>query len=206
MTHIENIPHILEHGLCCASHEKAAPNFVPIGANTLISNRAKKQVPIERGGQLSDYIPFYFAGQTPMLYNIKNGYRGAVKRPQSEIVFVAIKFLELYEQGLKYVFTDRHAMLATANFYNSANDFQLLNWEAIETKDWNPNKYGALLKEQKQSEFLAREYISIDLVRAICAYSDIEVQKVKSWVEEKGLRITVKTDVSEKDGKRKLYF
>lgn len=38
----------------------------------LITDRYEHPVPLPNKGNLGEYIPFYFAGHTPMLYLIKN--------------------------------------------------------------------------------------------------------------------------------------
>ena len=39
MTHIENIPHILQNGITHTTSEYANPDFVPIGDSSLITTR-----------------------------------------------------------------------------------------------------------------------------------------------------------------------
>lgn len=52
------------------------PNFVTIGNPDLIDKRARRAVPLPPGGTLSDYVPFYFTPKSPMLLNIKTGFKG----------------------------------------------------------------------------------------------------------------------------------
>ena len=90
MTHIANVPWILDHGLHCRSSEIRDPNFCEIGNPDLIDKRARRVLPIAPGGTLSDYVPFYFTPATPMLLNIKTGYNGIRQTPMPEIaIFVS---------------------------------------------------------------------------------------------------------------------
>jgi hypothetical protein len=73
ITHIANVPWILEHGLHCRNSPERDPNYVEIGNPELIQKRTQRPVPIPPGGVLSDYIPFYFTPHSPMLLNIKTG-------------------------------------------------------------------------------------------------------------------------------------
>lgn len=88
MVHRQNIPHILQFGLCICTHQNADSNYISIGHEKLISERDKQEVNIPEMGTLGEYIPFYFAGHSPMLYLIKNGYQGVQKRPQEDLVFL----------------------------------------------------------------------------------------------------------------------
>jgi hypothetical protein len=56
---------------------------------------------------LGEYIPFYFAGHSPMLYLIVNGFQGVHKRPQEDLVFLVCKIAELSQSGVDFLFTDR---------------------------------------------------------------------------------------------------
>src|SRR5262245_37067596 len=78
ITHVRNVPWILDHGLHCQSSPERDPDFVPIGNPDLIRKRAVREIPEPPGGLLSDYIPFYFTPRSPMLYNITTGV-GSVK-------------------------------------------------------------------------------------------------------------------------------
>lgn len=59
--------------------------FVTIGNPDIISRRDRRLVPVEPGGSLSDYIPFYFTPFSPMAFNIKTGHGvEKVERYQAE--------------------------------------------------------------------------------------------------------------------------
>jgi len=44
ITHVTNVPWILDHGLHCQNSEKVDPNFVPIGLADLIQKRVTRRV------------------------------------------------------------------------------------------------------------------------------------------------------------------
>jgi len=58
ITHIANVPWILNHGLHCRNSKTFDPNYREIGNPELIAKRSHRQVPIAPGGTLSDYIAF----------------------------------------------------------------------------------------------------------------------------------------------------
>jgi hypothetical protein len=95
ITHIANVPWILDNGLHCRSSRLADPDFRNIGNADLISKRETRQVPIPPGGMLSDYIPFYFTPWPPMLYNIRTGYQGIRQVPMEEIAILVTSLPEV---------------------------------------------------------------------------------------------------------------
>jgi len=82
MTHIDNIPHLLQNGITHRNSPNHNPNYITIGDTSLINKRDTKPVSVDNGNfldfdaptiNLCDYIPFYFGVKMPMLYVIQNG-------------------------------------------------------------------------------------------------------------------------------------
>jgi hypothetical protein len=116
ITHRDNVPWILDHGLHCRNSGTADPRFVPIGNPDLIRSRADRPVLIAPGGSLGDYVPFYFTPFSPMLLNINTGHHGIRRRGNDEIVILVSSLYTLQELDVPFLFTDRHAYLANADF------------------------------------------------------------------------------------------
>jgi hypothetical protein len=74
MTHVENIPHILQHGITHVDSVNQNQQYAPIGDSGLINTRHRFVLP--NGNKLGDYIPFYFGYRMPMLYVIQKGFNG----------------------------------------------------------------------------------------------------------------------------------
>lgn len=72
MTHVENIPHVLQYGITHSTSLNANRGFVPIGDSSLITTRSR--FVLNNGRRPGEYIPFYFGARMPMLYVIQNGY------------------------------------------------------------------------------------------------------------------------------------
>jgi hypothetical protein len=58
ITHIDNVPWMLDHGVHCRSSDVFDPNYRNIGNPDLIARRTSRAVHIPPGGTLSDYVPF----------------------------------------------------------------------------------------------------------------------------------------------------
>ena len=90
MTHVDNIPHIIQHGITHSSSVNANPNFISIGDSSLISSR--NNILLNNGRLLGEYIPFYFGVRTPMLYVVQNGYNMVAPTPAENIVYCVTFF------------------------------------------------------------------------------------------------------------------
>ncbi len=134
ITHVENVPWILQNGLHCRNSQKRDPQYHEIGNLDLIDKRARRAVPLPPGGVLSDYVPFYFTPFSPMLLNIKTGHRGIPQKPMSDIVIFVSSLPKLMELGIPFVFADRHAYVAAAQFSNDLKDLGRIDWKDLEGK------------------------------------------------------------------------
>ena len=76
ITHIDNIPHILENGIIHKNSPKKNLGFKNIGDKSLIDTRSTKTLIVDNGDYqnhpiknitLGDFIPFYFGVRMPML-------------------------------------------------------------------------------------------------------------------------------------------
>lgn len=201
MVHWQNVEYILHHGMCCSEHALKDPNYINIGMRSLITDRHDYPIPLEGKGNLGEYVPFYFAGHSPMLYLIKDGKSGVEKRPQEDIVFIVCKYETIKTRGLPFVFTDKNAKIAVANFYCDEADFKRLDWESIKARYWESNESNLARRDLKQAEFLIHQQVPVDCIHALV----VKTADRKAYFEEKirnlGLTITVHIDES-----CKLYY
>jgi hypothetical protein len=201
MVHWQNIPHILQYGLCCRTHENADPNFINIGHKQLIIDRDQHQIDVEGVGVLGEYIPFYLAGHSPMLYLIMNGLQGVQKRPQKDLIFIVCKLEEVSQSGVDFLFTDRNAKMRLAKPFTDIRDLDKLNWDCINTRDWKNTEDNYQKRDLKQAEFLVRHHLPVNLISAIV----VKNEEKKTYIEEQlhifGMNIPVHIDTE-----HKLYY
>ena len=167
ITHRDNLPHILRHGLVTTGHVEADPNFVGIGDHTLIAVRKDKQVPVPPGGYLSEYVPFYLGAHSPMLLQIKTGNQGVQHRPQEDIVYIISSLDKLKEYGCSYCFTDGHAWDGMTSFYHHYDDLTQIDWNMVKEKHWANTDADFDRKRRKQAEVLAHSKVPVGAIEAI---------------------------------------
>lgn len=64
----------MEHGLRSDSLVIAEGSLtVDVGKDNIKEGRRRRTVPIGPGGVVADYVPFYFAPRSPMLFTIDKG-------------------------------------------------------------------------------------------------------------------------------------
>lgn len=117
MTRIERLPSIVRQGLLPDNEvrSRGLPG-VEIGYRHIKARRACRPVPCGLGGTLADYVPFYFAPRSPMLFAIHRGSVSPEASKTGRIVYLVSTTQQLLAGGLNVVVSNRHAELAYAEF------------------------------------------------------------------------------------------
>lgn len=195
-THRLNLPWVLANGLHCRNSILQDPTFVPIGNSEIITRRQRREVPIAPGGDLADYIPFYFTPYSPMLLNIKTGYGGVQQRPNHEIVILISSLIKLEEMGIRYVFTDRHAVLNAARFFSHRSDLGQVDFELLQRRDFKRDENDPGKFERYQAEALAYQQVPMEALLGVACYTEGVRHDVEAAAATAGtnLRVVARQD------------
>lgn len=193
MTHIENIPHILQNGITHSKSKNANPNFVSIGDNSLITTR--NNFKLNNGRLLGEYIPFYFGVRTPMLYVVQRGYNMVLPTPAEEIVYCVSSIQKIIDQQLDFVFTDGHAVDGFSSQYTLAdiqNINTILDKNAIGAKYWK-DENDLDLKRRKEAEFLVLNDIPNESILGYITFNENAKIRLISFGVEVG-KVHIKSE------------
>jgi hypothetical protein len=176
MTHVDNIPHILEFGITHRNSENANPNYVSIGDRSLIDNRNSKKVNFDTESIiLGDFIPFYFGFRTPMLYVIQKGGNLVPRKiaPDS-IIYCVTSLQKMLDSSVDFYFTDGHATNNFTKFYKNEILFEidkLIDFQAINNKYWI-DENDLDLKRRKEAEFLVKNDLPKDAIIGFVCFNE----------------------------------
>jgi len=188
ITHIDNVPWILQNGLHSSSSTCIDPNFRAIGNVDLIAKRATVRITVPPRGSLCDYIPFYFTPHSPMLLNIKTG-RSVPQVPMSEIAILTSTLHRVHQQGIRFVFTDRHAYVVNRMFSNDLDGLANIDWRILRKRDFkrDPDDPGKL--ERYMAEALIHGHLPITAVE--CVACQLLAQEAQLKAVANSLRVPI---------------
>lgn len=175
IVHRDNVAWIFANGMHSRNSSVRCPNYRTIGNPELIDRRTTRSVVISPGGTLSNYVPFYFTPFTPMMLNIKTGYGGVSQVPSEEIVIFVSSLRELNKINHKFVFTDRHAYLINASFFNDLHYLSEIDWPILQNRDFrrDPDDPGKF--ERYQAEALVYNNVPVDaFLGAVCYTEEVK--------------------------------
>lgn len=180
MTHIDNLAHILQHGLVVAASPNADPNFRAIGDHSLIVVRKDLDAPNPPGGKFSEYIPFYLGHRSPMLYQIAKGYEDVEKIPQSDIVYIVVNHNCIVQNGLDWFYADGHARHGMTRFYTDEQGFNDLDWDVIYARQWSNIEDDPDRQRKKQAEYMVKGNVPVNCFAYFLTFDEQSKQKVES--------------------------
>ena len=192
IVHRDNLPWILDNGLHCASSPTQASAYVAIGNTDLISRRTYREVPIEPGGTLADYVPFYFTPFSPMMYNIYTGRGEVPKRSNEEICRLVSSSSRVNGMGLRFVFTDRHAYSALARYFNDTALLNEIDWTLLQARNFKRNPDDPAQIERYQAEALVYGHLPTAALLGVVCYTEAVKLMLESQVQARGLTLDIK--------------
>ena len=171
VTHIDNVPWILDKGLHCSTSKVQDPHFVAIGNPDLIQKRTTKRVPVGPRGTLDDYVPFYFTPCSPMLYSSLTGY-GVTRQTPEKLALLVVSLRSLAAHDVPFVFSDRHAYMAVAKFWTTLDALDSLGWHYWQQKDFKRDPNDPSKFERYQAEALIHRHVPAERIEAIVCSGD----------------------------------
>ncbi|HVO99162.1 MAG TPA: DUF4433 domain-containing protein [Bryobacteraceae bacterium] len=190
ITHLDNVPWILDNGMHARNGERFDPNFRNIGNVDLIDKRSRRVVEVPPRGTLSDYVPFYFTPYSIMMLNILTGYN-VKKVPAEEIVIFVSSLPHVAAQGIPFVFTNQHAYPPMAEYFADLDRLNEVDWPLLQSRNFEHDPDDPGKKERYQAEALIWKQVPVSALRGVCCYTTAVEEDLRAEVERRGLELKV---------------
>jgi hypothetical protein len=185
ITHIRNLPNILRDGGLWCDHVVSERGLahISIAHQHIKDRRAAKQVPLSADGTLADYVPFYFAPRSPMLYAIKRGNVQDYQGGQVSVLHLVASAEHIAKNNLPFVFTDGHAEMNISRFFSDLKDLNQIDWQIMREKMWNDTLQDGDRKRRRQAEFLVHQFFSFQFVETIGVINQAVAAQVTGLIQ-----------------------
>ncbi len=179
-THISNLASVVLSGLTCDSLvNSSGTGFVEVGNQTIKEQRRNRTVPLPPHGVVADYVPFYFAARSPMLYSIYKGNVSTYVGGQDEVVYLVTDIDTIVDLGLPFVFTDRNAALQTATYSSNVAALDaLIDWSLMESQWFMNTPSEPDRRERRMAELLVHHRVSWSAILGVAVKSDARARQV----------------------------
>lgn len=193
-TNIKNLPSILQRkGLIANSILRQNQiDYCDIAHAHIQDRRARKQVDCGVGGYLHDYVPFYFAPRSPMLYAISKGNVEGYQGGQDSVIYLVSEAEIIANNNLNFVFTDGHAVMVLSEFYENIQDLESkIDWDIMKAVYWNNNDRDNDRTRRRQAEFLVHQSCPWELIQEVGVKNHTVQLQVQQILQNFNLQIPI---------------
>lgn len=181
ITDFNNLESILQEGNLLAGNvvKEKGFDYENIAHNNIQDRRSIKIVPLPPNGNLHDYVPFYFAPKSPMLYAIYKGQVEGYGKGQDQIIYLISRTDIIQNAGLDYVFTDGHAVMVFTEFFKDLQELDKIDWDVMNSRYWFDTEEDPDRKRRRQAEFLIHKCVPIDILLGFAVKNEEMKRKVE---------------------------
>ncbi|MET3683419.1 hypothetical protein ABID56_001514 [Alkalibacillus flavidus] len=193
ITSYKNLPSILKSGQILAHSLVKDGEFShsDIAHKRIQDRRSTTSVNASPFGRLHDYVPFYFAPRSPMLYAIKNNRVEGFEGEQSDIIYFVTDTEKIIQANKKFVFTNGHPIMALTDFYNDLNDLDKIDWDVMQNTYWHDTDEFPDRKWRRQAEFLVHQTVELESFLGIGVFNSDMKNRVNNILREHKEDMTV---------------
>lgn len=196
-THLGHLPTILEHGLLPDADGRTKTHLrAEAGDPSIKDRRRNAPVPRAPGTVVADYVPFYFAPRSPMLFSItKGGVPTFLGRP-TDLVYLVTTVEHLLARGHTFVMSDRNAAKQVAEFRTHEEDWAaegFIDWPLMEATMWKNTDDAPDRMERRQAECLVPHGLAWADILAVgvadVARRDAVISAIGHWAPPRGILV-----------------
>jgi hypothetical protein len=202
-THLDNLGAVVEAGAVLSDSLVCARRLLAneAGDPEIKERRRQQAVTCPPGGVVADYVPFYFAARSPMMFKLWKGSVPSFTGDHRDLVYLVSHVDRMLAAGVEFVISDRNAAKALADFTNDvdvlgdltapnpSSDF--IDWPLMKAGIWKNTPDDGERMERRMAEFLVRTEVPLSLLLGVAVRSDARKTTVEQMFDEVGLGLKV---------------
>lgn len=194
ITHIDNLRSILNSGGLIANSRLRRERiyYLDIAHESIQARRGRTRIPCGAGGVLHDYVPFYFAPRSPMLFTIHKGNVEGYNQGQETVIHLVSTAEAIEATVLAFAFSDGHAIMSYTQFSDDLENLDMVDWEIMEARYWNDTEDDNDRKRRRQAEFLVHQFCPWALITEIGVINGSMQAQVRQILQNFNHQPTVK--------------
>jgi ssDNA thymidine ADP-ribosyltransferase DarT-like protein len=192
-THVQHLETIIREGLQCDSNCQGTVLQVEAGDPGIKAARRMKRVPLPPGGVVADYVPFYFAPRSPMLYVITKGQVPTFRDSQENLIYLVTSVDRVAEAGRPVLISDRNASMNVAEFTDDRSRIAtMIDWDLMNDWYWADTLEDRTRKERRMAEFLVHHHLPWSAVIGIGVFDANRCQVAEATLARLNMQTPVR--------------
>jgi hypothetical protein len=192
-THINHLELIATQGILCDALAQEGGLMVEVGNRDIKANRRDLAVSAGPGGCPADYVPFYFAPRSPMLYTIWKGNVPHYQEGLEPLIYLVTTVERVVEAGLRIAFSDGNCGSFVTDYSDDLGQLdEFVDWDLMKATMWNNTLEDGDRMRRRMAEFLVHERVPWDIVNEVGTMTAAIAQQVNVTLADLGCRTTVR--------------
>jgi hypothetical protein len=194
-THVRNLSGILAAGCLQADCLVNRSSALRVEAADLDIKATRKAIRIRLGpyGCVADYVPFYFAPRSPMLYKLAKGGVPTYTDGQDPLIYLVSTVETATRAGLQCLFSDGNCAAAVTQVCADLTQLDsMVDWEVMHAQRWNNTAEDGDRMRRRMAEFLVHERLPIGCVAGIAVRTDAMKEQVNGILATQGVSLPVR--------------
>lgn len=186
-THVEHLATIVRDGLVADSAVHDGLLRHEAGDRAIKDRRRRLPVPVGPGGTVADYVPFYFAPRSPMLYRIVKGGVSTFDGDQADLVYLCSTVERLSTLGLSVVVSDRNAAVRIAELSADEAVWRapgFVDWDLMDARWWKNDEEHPDRMERRMAECLVHQRVPWEAILAVGTADENHAVSVRQALHE----------------------
>jgi len=152
---------------------------------------ARRRLPVTcgPGGCPCDYVPFYFASRSPMLYRIAKGGVEHYHDGQEPLVYLVSTIGAVIDAGARWVFSDGNCGAELTAYYDNLDELDhRVDWPLQQARQWSDTADDPQRATRRAAEFLVYQLMPWNLVLWLVVRSEAAAVAVRAVLSATGQR------------------
>ncbi|MFD2764264.1 type II toxin-antitoxin system toxin DNA ADP-ribosyl transferase DarT [Micromonospora eburnea] len=191
-THIDNLPGILKADRLFSDSSVGPQLATNVGAVEIKARRRERRVPCPPGGFVADYVPFYFAPRSPMMYRImcdhRDGKPGRYPGGEDPLVYLVSSVERVHAAGLRWVASDGNCAVGLTTFSTELDELSaLVDWPLLRAEVWKDIPDDMDRVRRRAAEFLVHREFPLDLLLGYVVRTTERQEQVRRVFRDAGM-------------------
>lgn len=198
-THVNNLPGILTAGTMQADARVARGSSLAREAADLEIKARRRTIPVllPPYGHVADYVPFYFAPRSPMLYKLFKGGVPGYTEGQDPLIYVVTTVESISAAGLRSLYSDGNCAKAITMIYDDLSQLDVvIDWPVMRATMWNDTAEDPDRMRRRMAEFLVYDCVPVSCFAGIVVRTQSMKGRVEGILAAHAIKLPVRVEQS----------
>lgn len=194
-THEQNLPSIIQSGVLLSDSAAQAHGSiaVEVGHRDVKTRRRTMVVTAGPGGCPADYVPFYFAARSPMLFVISEGRVPEYQDGEDHLVYLVTDIPTVVASGRPWVFSDGNCASAITDYCDDLSVLdEWIDWPLMNDRYWHDTLEDGDRMRRRMAEFLVHDHLPWSAILGLAVRSDAASHRVTDLLDSLGVETSVR--------------